>query len=94
MRSHFLTQSRRACPELVERGRLSLAQHAVLGKLDEHDPVPAGTAENHPKTPSGVSNPAKFRTVVILSVVPSGLFDLRRRPRTAVLGYAQSSLRD
>jgi hypothetical protein len=29
-------QSRRACPELVERGRLNLAQHAVLGiRLDE-----------------------------------------------------------
>ena len=33
---------------LVPQGRLSVAQHAVLGRLNEHDPVPAGTAENHP----------------------------------------------
>src|ERR1700733_11222746 len=33
----------------VPQGRLSVAQHAVLGWRNEHDPVPAGTAENHPR---------------------------------------------
>ena len=41
---HHEIESRRACPELVERGRLNLAQDAVLG---QHAPwkSPAGTTE-------------------------------------------------
>jgi hypothetical protein len=41
---HHEIESRRACPELVERGRLNLAQDAVLGW---HAPLesPAGTTE-------------------------------------------------
>jgi hypothetical protein len=30
--SRLQNESRRACPELVERGRLNLAQDAVLGR--------------------------------------------------------------
>ena len=63
---------------LVPQGRLSVAQHAVLGRRNQHDPVPAGTAENHPRMRSGVSKSRKPRTVVVLSVVPTGLFDLHR----------------
>jgi hypothetical protein len=33
----YLDQSRRACPELVEQGRLNLAQHGVLGIRSEQD---------------------------------------------------------
>ena len=29
-------------------GRLKVAQHAVLGRLNENDPVPIGTAANNP----------------------------------------------
>jgi hypothetical protein len=41
---HREVESRRACPELVERGRLNLAQDAVLGW---HLPLksPVGTTE-------------------------------------------------
>ena len=41
---HLGIESRRACPELVERGRLNLAQDAVLGR---HAPwkSPVGTTE-------------------------------------------------
>ena len=41
---HLGIESRRACPELVERGRLNLAQDVVLG---QHPPLknPVGTTE-------------------------------------------------
>jgi len=45
-----MAQSRRACPELVERGRLNLAQHAVLGMVGTKI-SPEGTAENYTSIP-------------------------------------------
>ena len=51
---HLDIESRRACPELVERGRLNLAQDAVLGW---HAPwkSPAGTAELSPGRSPGLA---------------------------------------
>jgi hypothetical protein len=46
-------QSRRACPELVERGRLNLAQDAVLG-CHSSSKSPEGTTEKLSKTWSWV----------------------------------------
>jgi hypothetical protein len=43
---HFDVESRRACPELVERGRLNLAQDAVLG-CHAVSKSPAGTTEKY-----------------------------------------------
>src|SRR5258708_343389 len=48
VRTHRLqNESRRACPELVERGRLNLAHDAVLGR-DQETTSPVGTTGNHP----------------------------------------------
>jgi hypothetical protein len=51
--SLFKLQSRRACPELVERGRLNLAQDASPGLDLKGRPSPAGTAENRPRRNPG-----------------------------------------
>ena len=72
---HFQTQSRRACPELVERGRLTLAQDASPGLDLKGRPVPKGRL--------------KIGRDAILDNLQPSLRDLIMShdvPRTSVLG--------
>ena len=83
-------QSRRACPELVERGRLNLAQDAVLG-IDSRDEK---SRRDDWKLPAG--NPAQLRIsdplpriqdrVSILFSRPCGTLRSRMTTQDCVLG--------
>ncbi len=81
-------ESRRACPELVERGRLNLAQDAVLGR-DSRDEKSRRDDWSYPEVVPGTSHLApRIQDHVSIKLFQSSLrdFSMVQLTQDCVLG--------